>query len=187
LARGRTSQNSARHHKLIALRVCSPSQDALPSSRVTSDQAEVPKGQDICPLSRGVMLPFGYAHGAAPQAQSLSNPLQAGLRFLRPPLPASPLAYLTACLPNGRPTGLPYSVPVPARVRACPACLVPGRCTWAAGTLARWHRPGRAGERSEGVLAAACPGQQAGERQVVSFRWESTRATQAASCRTTAG
>ena len=47
---------------------------------------------EVCPLSRGMMLPA---------AQSLSMPLQHGLRFLHPPLPATPLAYLTVAYPWG--------------------------------------------------------------------------------------
>ena len=47
---------------------------------------------EVCPLSRGVMLPT--------EAQPLSNPLQAGLRFLHHPLPAVPSARLAARFPQ---------------------------------------------------------------------------------------
>jgi hypothetical protein len=46
---------------------------------------------EVCPLSRGVMLLVG--------AQLLSGLLLAGLRLLRPPLPAAPSAFLTVCFP----------------------------------------------------------------------------------------
>src|SRR3954469_25857641 len=47
--------------------------------------------REVCPLSRGVM---------SPQAQLLSDPLRAGLRFLPRPLPAAPSARLAAGLPS---------------------------------------------------------------------------------------
>ena len=46
---------------------------------------------DVCPLARGVMLP---------SAQPLSTPLQDGLRFFHPPLPARPWARLTVRFPD---------------------------------------------------------------------------------------
>jgi len=52
---------------------------------VTQDHVEV------CPLSRGVMLPKG---------STPIQPLQAGLFFLRHPLPAVPLVHLTARFPS---------------------------------------------------------------------------------------
>jgi len=60
---------------------------------------------EVCPLSRGMML------------QSLSLPLQQGLRFLRSHLPADHSAIVTTGLPSSlwkvwRPTGLPSSVNV---------------------------------------------------------------------------
>src|SRR3954468_9929472 len=42
----------------------------------------------------------------SPSAQLLSDPLQAGLRFLPRPLPAAPSAHLTAGLPRGGDDGL---------------------------------------------------------------------------------
>jgi hypothetical protein len=66
----------------------------LPDSLVRKDQREV------CPLSRGVMLP---------KAQLLSIPLQNGIRFFPRPLPAPLSTYLTAYLPSGSDTGLPCS------------------------------------------------------------------------------
>jgi hypothetical protein len=46
-------------------------------------------------------------------AQSLSTPLQGGVRFLHLPLPAVLSACLTTRFPSGRTTGLPRSVCVP--------------------------------------------------------------------------
>lgn len=43
---------------------------------------------EVGPLSRGTIF------------ESLSNPLQTGLRFLHPPLPAVPLGRFTAFLPQ---------------------------------------------------------------------------------------
>ena len=64
--------------------------------------------REVCPLARGVML------------QPLSAPLQNGIRFLPPPLPAAPSARLAARVPwaplvcgAGRTTGLPRSADVP--------------------------------------------------------------------------
>src|SRR5205085_5686561 len=51
----------------------------------------------VGPLSRGVI---------SPQAQLLSGPLQAGLRFLPRPLPAAPSARLAAGLPSREDDGL---------------------------------------------------------------------------------
>jgi hypothetical protein len=103
-----------------------PLEGALPSSLVTSDQAQV------CSLSCGVMLPCRLAHSRCGQAQPLSAPLQGGLRFLRPPLPTAPPTRLAARFPSGRTTGLPRSVPVPAWVRFC---LSAGGATSAMGEL----------------------------------------------------
>src|SRR5262245_45802932 len=50
--------------------------------------------REVSPLSRGVM------------SQPLSDPLQAGLRFLPRPLPAAPSAHLTAGLPSREGDGL---------------------------------------------------------------------------------
>ncbi|HAF2303774.1 TPA: hypothetical protein G8N79_002184 [Salmonella enterica] len=44
---------------------------------------------EVCLLSHGIMSPV---------AQSLSAPLQIGVRFLHNPLPAAPTAFLTVCL-----------------------------------------------------------------------------------------
>jgi hypothetical protein len=52
---------------------------------------------EVCPLSRGVMLPA---------AQPLSLPLPEGLRFFRPPLPAALSVGLTAHVPWGERYGL---------------------------------------------------------------------------------
>src|SRR5687768_8811159 len=60
-------------------------------SLVRKDQREV------CPLSRGVMLP---------KAQLLSIPLRKGIRFFPRPLPAPLSTCLTAYLPSGSDTGL---------------------------------------------------------------------------------
>jgi hypothetical protein len=64
--------------------------------------------REVCPLLRGVML------------QPLSAPLQNGIRFLPPPLPAAPSAHLAVRFPSsplaygaGRTTGLPRSADVP--------------------------------------------------------------------------
>lgn len=75
---------------------------------------------EVCPLSRGVILPV---------AQLLSAPLQSGFRFFHLPLPALPSARLAACFPSSgevrvyhvpqfRPdgTGLAYT-PVAQRLR----------------------------------------------------------------------
>jgi len=63
--------------------------------------------------------PFRFPQTAS-QAQPLSVPLQAGLRFLPPPLPAVPSAHLAGCFPStplvygaGETTGLPRSADVP--------------------------------------------------------------------------
>jgi len=52
---------------------------------------------EVCPLSRGVML-LG--------AQPLSAPLQSGIRFLHPPLPAAPSARLATRFPSREGYGL---------------------------------------------------------------------------------
>ena len=69
--------------------------------------------REVCPLSRGVM------------SKLLSAPLQGGLRFLPPPLPAAPSPPLRLAFPHGRATGLPRSADVTERVRSC---------LWAGGT-----------------------------------------------------
>jgi len=58
-----------------------------------------------------------FAAGDVAWAQPVSQPLQPGLRFLPPPLPAVPSAHLTARFPEGRRTGLPCSALVTERVR----------------------------------------------------------------------
>ena len=66
------------------------------SRLATKDQLEV------CPLSRGMMF------------QPLSGPLQPDVRFLQPPIPAQPTAFLAVRLPEpislGSHTGLPRSL-----------------------------------------------------------------------------
>src|SRR6266542_2464628 len=74
--------------------ICFSSLAGLPDSLVRKDQKEV------CPLSRGVMLP---------KAQLLSIPLRNGIRFFPRPLPAPLSTCLTAYLPSGSDTGLPCS------------------------------------------------------------------------------
>src|SRR5215470_18891877 len=75
----------------------------LPDSLVRKDQREV------CPLSRGVILP---------KAQLLSIPLRNGIRFFPHPLPAPLSICLTAYLPLGSDTGLPCSACLPEWVRS---------------------------------------------------------------------
>src|SRR5262245_59898008 len=75
----------------------------LPDSLVRKDQREV------CPLSRGVMLP---------KVQLVSVLLRNGVRFLPRPLPAPLSTCLAACLPIGSDTGLPCSVCLPDWVRS---------------------------------------------------------------------
>src|SRR6266481_2848101 len=69
--------------------ICFSSCIALSSVLVLKDLTEV------CPLSRRMML------------QSLSTPLQGGLRFFRVPLPASLSASLTSCFPFQERYGFP--------------------------------------------------------------------------------
>ena len=76
------------------------------SRLATKDQLEV------CPLSRGMMF------------QPLSGPLQPGVRFLQPPIPAQPTAFLAVRLPesNCTPAAIrAYHVPCALHdwVRAC--------------------------------------------------------------------
>uniref|UniRef100_A0A494G966 Uncharacterized protein n=1 Tax=Solanum lycopersicum TaxID=4081 RepID=A0A494G966_SOLLC len=76
------------------------------SRLATKDQLEV------CSLSRGMMF------------QPLSGPLQPGVRFLQPPIPAQPTAFLTVRLPesNCTPAAIrAYHVPCALHdwVRAC--------------------------------------------------------------------
>ncbi len=68
-----------------------------------------------CPTPVGCPLPCAHTRGKwAPLrvgccrlvAQPLSSPLQAGLRFLPPPLPAAPSVDLTTSLPRGEGYGL---------------------------------------------------------------------------------
>jgi hypothetical protein len=72
----------------------------------------MPDQREVGPLSRGVT------------SQPLSAPLQHGIRFLPPPLPAAPSARLAACFPSsvaceaGGATGLPRSADVPEWVRS---------------------------------------------------------------------
>ena len=70
------------------------------SRLATKDQLEV------CPLSRGVML------------QPLSEPLQPGIRFFQPPIPAQPTASLTVRLPKSTAFRRPYGLTAfPARYK----------------------------------------------------------------------
>lgn len=76
------------------------------SRLATKDQLEV------CPLSREVM------------SQPLSGPLQPGIRFFQPPIPAQPTAFLAVRLPgpNCAPAAIrAYHVPCALHdwVRAC--------------------------------------------------------------------
>src|SRR5215475_10475189 len=75
----------------------------LPDSLVRKDQKEV------CPLSRGVMLP---------KAQLLSIPLQNGIRFFPHPLPAPLSICLTIYLPRRSDTALPCSACLPEWMRS---------------------------------------------------------------------
>jgi hypothetical protein len=72
--------------------ICFPTLNGLPYFLVMRHPMEV------CSLSRGAKF------------KPLSDPLQAGFRFLHHPLPAAPSAYLTAGFPIGRASGLPCSV-----------------------------------------------------------------------------
>ncbi len=74
-------------------------QARLASRPATIDQLEV------CPLSRGMMF------------QPLSGPLQPGIRFLQPPIPAQPTAFLTVRLPE------PYRAPAAIRAYHVPYTL----------------------------------------------------------------
>jgi hypothetical protein len=77
-------------HVHAATFICFPSFRGSVNNLVKKDPAEVGA------LSREMML------------QSLSDPLQIGLRFFRIPLPALPSAFLAVGLPSpGRNTGLP--------------------------------------------------------------------------------
>ena len=71
----------------------------LTNRLATKDQLEV------CPLSRGVMF------------QPLSEPLQPGVRFLQPPIPAQPTASLAVRLPE------PYCTPAAIRAYHVPYTL----------------------------------------------------------------
>src|SRR5215475_1918846 len=72
--------------------ICCASSAGCSGVLVMKDQTEV------CPLSRGVMLP---------RAQPLSLPLPEGLRFFRPPLPAALSVGLTVHVPWRERYGLP--------------------------------------------------------------------------------
>ncbi len=63
---------------------------------VIQHQLEVALKSQRRPLSRGVMLDVFLL-----VPQPLFSPLQANFRFLHPPLPASPSAYLTVHFPCG--------------------------------------------------------------------------------------
>jgi len=65
--------------------ICLLSCGGYPNSLVMKDQ------RDVSPLSREVMLRW---------AQPLSTPLQDGLRFFPPPIPARPWAHLAARFPS---------------------------------------------------------------------------------------
>ena len=68
------------------------------SRLATKDQLEV------CPLSRGMMF------------QPLSEPLQPGVRFFQPPIPAQPTAFLAVRLPKLTALRQPYGLTTfPAR------------------------------------------------------------------------
>jgi hypothetical protein len=75
---------------LTAAAICFLSYVGLSDSLVTRHQMEV------CPLSREVMSPRRCC------AQPLSAPLQSGIRFFHPPIPAIPWTRLAARLPSGR-------------------------------------------------------------------------------------
>jgi len=124
---------------------------------------------EVCPLSRGVMLPVW-------EAQPLSAPLQSGLRFLHLPLPAALSASLTVRLPVGRATGLPRSARVPAWGRSllytggAPSATddasppVPGPSPFGPGVSALWavwHLPpvlyGRSAERPYDAYRGSLP------------------------------
>src|SRR6266436_4417906 len=65
---------------------------------------------EVCPLSRGVILPLS--------AQPLSTPLQGSIRLLHLPLPASLWVSFTGRFPTrGRDTGLPCFASMPERGR----------------------------------------------------------------------
>src|SRR5262245_35906171 len=86
------------------------------SRLATKDQLEV------CPLSRGMMF------------QPLSGPLQPDVRFLQPPIPAQPTAFLAVRLPE------PYSAPAAIRAYHVP-CTLQDRvraCLFAGGLTATY-------------------------------------------------
>jgi len=60
---------------------------------------------EVCPLSRGMMF------------QPLSEPLQPGVRFFQPPIPAQPTAFLAVRLPE------PYRAPAAIRAYHVPCAL----------------------------------------------------------------
>jgi hypothetical protein len=74
------------------------------SSRVSVSRLATKDQLEVCPLSRGMMF------------QPLSGPLQPGIRFFQPPIPAQPTAFLAVRLPEptalGSHTGLPRSLRV---------------------------------------------------------------------------
>src|SRR4029453_2804368 len=63
---------------------------------------------------------LAFAWGDVAEAQPLSNPLQAGVRFFRPPVPAALSAGLAACFPWGEGYGL-TKFPPPHRMRKAPS------------------------------------------------------------------
>ena len=76
---------------------------------------------EVCPFSRGVMLPVVSAHGLCRPAQPLSSPLQGGFRFFRHSHTRRPIGVPCGLLSRitGGLTGLPRSVQVPVWVRPC--------------------------------------------------------------------
>jgi hypothetical protein len=90
---GPTSVHRARAHQRLTLPCRAPS-SAFP--RITVDQGSLAMNDraEVCPLSRRAM------------SQPVSRPLQTGVRFLRIPLPAPPMALLTVGLPFGQRYGL---------------------------------------------------------------------------------
>ena len=77
---------------VITAVICFLSSGGWPNSLVMQDQT------DVSSLSRGVM---------SPEAQPLSIPLQDGLRFFHPPMPARLSACLAACFPSRETYGVP--------------------------------------------------------------------------------
>ena len=89
-----------------------PLRDKLPlkgrdfNSRVSVSRLATKDQLEVCSLSRGVMF------------QPLSGPLQPGIRFLQPPIPAQPTAFLAVRLPKPTALGQPYGLTTfPARYK----------------------------------------------------------------------